>query len=170
MTRRFATARRLSWLGSLLLLVCTAAHAEIRVEIIVDCDPSNIHIAVADLSGGSPELDQFGVNFSKQVTSEPEDRGIFGSIPRAAFIQPSAESAITPRFGDWRVIGTEILVTGTAKIQSEGCLLVDVRVWDVLAEQEMTNVAIADALEQWSVVAHRIACSVSAHCRRTHQA
>lgn len=154
-------SRSLVWLGAPLTLICGMAQAELK--IVVNCDPSPMGVAVADLTSESLDLHLLGADLAIRVAQDLEASGIFKPVPKEAFIQASEQSAIQPAFDDWRVLNAEVLVTGKVQRQNEGSLLVDVRIWDVLGEREMTSVAISSAPQNRAEIAHRIADAAYRH-------
>ena len=65
--------------------------------------------------------------------------GLFLPLDRKSFIEDTESIVERPRFGDWRVINAQALVTGSTKIESDGRLNVSFRLWDTFAEQQMTG-------------------------------
>ena len=65
-----------------------------------------------------------------------------------------------PRFGDWRVINSQALVTGQTRLESDGRLRVEFRLWDVLGEQQMTGLQFFTTPDNWRRVAHLISDAI----------
>ena len=62
-----------------------------------------------------------------------------------------------PRFGDWRQINAQALVTGSVQDQADGRLRVEFRLWDVFAEQQLTGFGYTTTRQNWRRIAHIIA-------------
>ncbi|HJP20104.1 MAG TPA: Tol-Pal system beta propeller repeat protein TolB, partial [Alphaproteobacteria bacterium] len=77
-----------------------------------------------------------------------------------AFIQTPAAMRVQPRFGDWRIINAQALVTGTTKLGADGKLRAEFRLWDVFAEQQMTGLVYTTAKDNWRRIAHLIADAI----------
>ena len=87
--------------------------------------------------------------WSGPVCSAPSTSG--------AFIQSTVDFDIRPRFADWRLINAQHLVNGLAKMETDGRLIVEFRLWEVLAQVQTIGTRYRTAPDNWRVVAHRIA-------------
>jgi TolB protein len=119
-----------------------------------------VPIAVTDLIGATPDDAAVGTNISRVVAADLERSGLFAPIDKRAFIQTPESLQAQPRFGDWRVINAQALVSGNAARQPDGRLKVEFRLWDVLAEQQMAGLAYFSTPENWRRVAHIIADAI----------
>ncbi len=142
-------------------LVCivfatASAHAELRIDISQGT-VQPMPIAIVDFFGQQPNDAQFGGNIAGVVSADLERSGLFKPIDRKAFIQTPESLRTIPRFGDWRVINAQALVSGTVETQPDGRLRVEFRLWDVYAEQQMIGVAVTSTQENWRAIAHKIA-------------
>ena len=117
-------------------------------------------IAITDLFGSNPNDQTVGANVSRVVSADLERSGLFKPIDPKAFIQTPESLRVQPRFGDWRVINAQALVSGTAETQADGRLRVEFRLWDVYGEQQMTGLAYFTQPENWRRVAHIIADAI----------
>jgi TolB protein len=117
-------------------------------------------IAITDLFGSNPNDQTVGSNVSRVVSADLERSGLFKPIDPKAFIQTPESLRVQPRFGDWRVINAQALVSGTAETQADGRLRVEFRLWDVYGEQQMTGLAYFTQPENWRRVAHIIADAI----------
>ena len=61
-----------------------------------------------------------------------------------------------PRFGDWRLINAQALVTGAVTSEADGRLRVEFRLWDVFGEQQMEGRVFFTRPDNWRRVAHLI--------------
>ncbi|HWA44729.1 MAG TPA: Tol-Pal system beta propeller repeat protein TolB [Hypericibacter adhaerens] len=117
-------------------------------------------IAVTDLYGANPNDQTTGANISRVIAADLERSGLFKPIDAKAFIQTPESLRVQPRFGDWRVINAQALVSGGAETQADGRLRVEFRLWDVYGEQQMTGLAYFTQPENWRRVAHIIADAI----------
>jgi TolB protein len=131
-----------------------SARAELRIDITKGT-PEPLPIAVTDLYGS-----EVGAEISGVIASDLESSGLFAPIDKAAFIQAPEALQSVPRFGDWRVINAQALVTGNVQPQPDGRLRVEFRLWDVLAEQQMAGLALTAQAGNWRRVAHRVADAI----------
>jgi TolB protein len=158
----FSMARRIAALALTLLLVATlrdAAAQELRIDI-TEGGYNPMPIAITDFYGANPNDATTGGNISRVVAADLERSGLFKPIDSRSFIQTPDSLRVQPRFGDWRVINAQALVSGTTEAQSDGRLRVEFRLWDVYGEQQMTGLAYFTQPENWRRVAHIIADAI----------
>ncbi|MTI16602.1 Tol-Pal system protein TolB [Rhodobacteraceae bacterium RKSG542] len=116
-------------------------------------------IALPAFSGNGTD-DQLAKDISDVVTADLRRSGLFNAIDPAAFIQQGMNVHTTPRFGDWRTIGAQALVTGSITKQPDGRLKAEFRLWDVYAGQQLIGQQFFTAPENWRRLAHIISDSV----------
>jgi TolB protein len=66
----------------------------------------------------------------------------------------------TPRFADWRAINAQALVVGRAGRGSDGGLVAEFRLWDVLSGRQLAGQRLAAGAADWRRLAHLIADQV----------
>ncbi|MBU0726179.1 MAG: Tol-Pal system protein TolB [Alphaproteobacteria bacterium] len=143
---------------ALTLVAIAPARAELRIDItrgVVEPLP----IAIVDFQGEGQSVD-IGRNISQVVSADLERSGLFRPLDKASFIQKADSLQVQPRFPDWRVIGAQALVSGTATMQADGRLKVEFRLWDVFAEQQMTGLAYYTTPANWRRIAHIVADAI----------
>ncbi|HJO69920.1 MAG TPA: TolB family protein, partial [Rhodospirillales bacterium] len=146
---------------ALIALAATAppAWAELRIDITQGrAEP--LPIAIAEFAGASAEDAQFGRDISRVVSADLERSGLFRPLDARAFIRTEASVDVLPRFADWRVINAQALVHGVANTLADGRLRVQFRLWDVVAEQQMTGFVYQSSPAGWRRLAHLIADAV----------
>jgi TolB protein len=144
-------------------LAAGAAIAPARAELRVDITRGNVAplpIAIPDFAGQGGPAAEFGRNVAGVVTADLERSGLFKPIDKRAFIQSEASIGVQPRFGDWRLINAQALVTGTADILTDGRLEIAFRLWDVFAEQQLVGFKFATPQNNWRRLAHIIADAI----------
>lgn len=144
-------------LGVIMIVLCSlgTAQAVLKIDITQgNVDP--LPIAILDF-GGEREI---GANIASLVTSDLERTGLFRPVNRDAFIQNSVAINERPRFGDWRIINTLALVTGRATLESDGRLRVEFRLWDVVAQQQMSGLQFYTSSENWRRIGHLVADAI----------
>ena len=135
------------------------AWAQLQIDITRgNVDP--LPIAIGDLAGANPETVQVGRDISGVIAANLERSGLFRAIERAAFIEDPTRITLRPRFGDWRLINAQALVTGGAIQESDGRLRVEFRLWDTFAEQQMTGLVYMTNPENWRRIAHVISDAI----------
>ena len=140
----------------LIAFAAGAARAELRIDI-TQGTVQPLPIAVVDFYGQQPNDAQYGSNIVNVVSADLERSGLFKPIDKKAFIQTPDSLRTMPRFGDWRVINAQALVSGTVQTQPDGRIRVEFRLWDVFAEQQMIGVAVTSTQENWRAIAHKVA-------------
>jgi TolB protein len=114
-------------------------------------------IAVPAFVGGNPNESQLGRDVAGVVAADLERSGLFRPLDPRSFIENITNAAAPPRFGDWRIINAQALVTGKSEVQPDGRLRVEFRLWDVAAEQQMTGFAFTTTTQTWRRIGHLIA-------------
>ncbi len=139
----------------LLLLVPSPVLAELRIDITGGkLEP--LPIAVPAFAGGGGEEGQTGRDLAQVISADLERSGLFRPLDPRAFIQNVAAGE-GPRFGDWRQINAQALVTGSVQTQGDGRFRVEFRLWDVFAEQQLAGFAYTTTRQNWRRIAHIIA-------------
>jgi TolB protein len=141
---------------ALLLHAVAPARAELRIDITrgkVEPMP----IAIPSFSGSGGDENQAGQEIAGVVSADLERSGLFRPLDPRSFIQNVATTDAQPRFGDWRLISAQALVTGTIRTQGDGRLRVESRLWDVFAEQQLSGFGYTTTRQNWRRIAHIIA-------------
>src|SRR5712692_1041548 len=141
-------------IAALLVLVCPA-RAELRLDITRGkVEP--LPIAIPAFAGGGGEEGQAGRDIAQVISADLERSGLFRPLDPRSFIQ-NAAAGEGPRFGDWRQINAQALVTGSVQTQGDGRFRVEFRLWDVFAEQQLAGFAYTTTRQNWRRIAHIIA-------------
>jgi TolB protein len=136
-----------------MLVAATAAGAELRVDITRGhVEP--LPIAIVDLAGATEADAKVGRSITQVITSNLERSGLFRPLEPAAFIGEAGGMTVRPRFQDWRIINAQALVTGRVVPGDPGRLVVEFRLWDVFAEQDLVGLKLSGAREAWRSIAH----------------
>ncbi len=142
-----------------MMLVALPAHAALRIDITQgNVDP--LLIALMPFQGNRGVQSAVGGDVARLVQENLERSGLFRAIDRKSFIQTKLKANVLPRFGDWRIINTQALVTGAAKIQPDGSLIVSFRLWDVFAQERMAGWQYSTMPDNWRDVAHLISDAI----------
>lgn len=132
------------------------ADAEVTIDITRGTvDP--LPIAVAPFKGSSAAQAEIAQQMTDVIVNDLRRSGLFAPIDPKAFIQRDLDDKIRPRFGDWRVINAQALVTGSAVAQDDGKIAFSFVLWDVFAEQELRTDGYSVVPDGWRRVAHIIA-------------
>jgi TolB protein len=148
-------------LGRLVVLAAAAVFAfeqpaQAALQVRIDEGVTQpIPIAIPDFIA-SPE----GRDIASVVRADLERSGLFRSLNPASFIEKVADINVPPRFGDWRTIQAQGLVTGQATMQPDGRLRVDFRLWDIFGESQMVGLQYTTTPENWRRIAHLVSDSI----------
>ena len=143
----------------LLVLLPVSSLAEVRVDIRRgNIEP--LPIAITEFNGLTNPEARIGDDISNVISNNLERSGLFRPLDRRAFIQDAASLQLRPRFSDWRMINAQALVQGNVKVQPDGRLRVEFRLWDVFAEAQMTGLAYFTEPENWRRVAHIVSDAI----------
>src|SRR4029077_11360285 len=113
-----------------------------------------------DFSGGTPADGEVARNVTQIITANLSRSGLFAPVDPAAFIERNLGVDGTPRFGDWRAINAQALVTGRITRQTDGRLKSEFRLWDVLAGQQLAGQQYFTTPDNWRRIAHIISHAI----------
>ena len=152
--RRALTLPAAIALGLAMLGAAATAQAELRVDITRGhVEP--LPIALVDLAGSSEADAAIGRQITEVITRNLERSGLFRPIDPAAYIIEPGGMTVRPRFQDWRIINAQALVTGRVVPGGDPArLMVEFRLWDVFAEQDLVGLKLSGAREAWRSIAH----------------
>jgi TolB protein len=122
-------------------------------------DPNSfqpIPIAIPNFAGGAPADGQVGADITGVITNNLKRSGLFAPIDPAAFIQKTVNIDDAPQFQNWKTINAQALVVGRVTRQSDGRLLAEFRLWDVVSGQQLAGQKYHTAPEFWRRIAHII--------------
>jgi TolB protein len=117
-------------------------------------------IALPQFLAASPEVQQTGVDITQVISSNLENSGLFRPLPPQSYIEQIADFSREPRFGDWRTIQAQALVTGQVSLQPDGRLKAEFRLWDVFAQQQITGLQFVATPKSWRRIAHKISDAI----------
>ena len=106
----FVVVGGIAWLSNV-------AQAQIEVKI-TGGNVESLPIAITDFvneKGATTRvgiLDELGVNIARVIASDLTRSGLFSPINKDSFISSPTSAEVRPRFGDWRAIGSQALITG----------------------------------------------------------
>lgn len=140
------------------MAVLPASPARAALQIRIDQGVTEpIPIAIPDFvdAGGAR-----GKEMAAVVRADLERSGLFKSLDPASYIEKVSDINVPPRFGDWRTIQAQGLVTGQATMQTDGRLRVDFRLWDIFGETQMVGLQYATTPENWRRIAHLVSDAI----------
>jgi TolB protein len=114
-------------------------------------------VAVTAFEAGAPTLGPIASDMVGVIEADLQRSGLFKLIPRAAFIAQPTGFDTVPAFADWRAINADALVTGRVTQADDGRLLVQFRVFDNDAEEQIEGLQLLSDPADWRRVAHKVA-------------
>ena len=162
MSVRVGTIR--GFFGALLaaaVLFAAAVPAEAALQIRIEQGVTEpLPIAIPDFIGATPASQTAGRDIANVVRADLERSGLFRPLNQASFIERITDINVPPRFGDWRTIQAQGLVTGQANVEPDGRLRVDFRLWDIFGEQQMVGLQYAAPAANWRRIAHLVSDAI----------
>jgi TolB protein len=162
LNKNAAAAMRLVGGVALLVVACLGAGRaeaqETPLEITVaggQFEP--LPVAVTAFEAGAPALAPVAGDMVDVIEADLQRSGLFKLVPRAAFIAQPTGFDTVPAFADWRAINADALVTGRVTQADDGRLLVQFRVFDNDAEEQIEGLQLLSDPADWRRVAHKVA-------------
>jgi len=158
MIRKYGFSRALGAALAALLLLGPAlpARADLRLDI-TSGKVEPMPIALPAFVGAGAEEGRMGQDVIGVVSADLNRSGLFRPLDPRSFIQNISAADAQPRFGDWRQINAQALVTGSVQTQPDGRLRVEFRLWDVVAEQQLAGYGYTTTRQNWRRIGHIIA-------------
>jgi TolB protein len=119
-----------------------------------------IPVALPDFVGATPSDGDTARNVTQVISANLKRSGLFVPIDPAAYLERINNIDAVPRFGDWRAINAQALVTGRLTSQTDGRLKTEFRLWDVFAGQQLTGQQYFTVPDNWRRVAHIISDAI----------
>lgn len=114
------------------------AYAQLRVDI-TEGQVEPIPVAIADFTGPDGQVSIVGRQIAQIISDDLVSSGLFKAVDQAAFIAPPDSPAIRPDFNSWTPLGITGLLVGSAYMDVDDQLQVEFKLWDVVAQREMTE-------------------------------
>tara|TARA_B100001013_G_scaffold327361_1_gene240467 strand:+ start:1277 stop:2599 length:1323 start_codon:yes stop_codon:yes gene_type:complete len=134
-------------------------NAELKIDITSGyTEPTPI--GINDFIGFTEEEKDVAKQITKLVIADLNNSGLFKVIDPKAYIQRISNPNIMPKFADWKIINAQALIIGSTKLETNGNIRIEFRLWDVFAEQQMAGWAFNTARSNWRQISHRIADKV----------
>lgn len=162
MTMKSLHAMTRSVLGAVALaltMASTPAFAALQIKLdegVIQPIP----IAITDFTASSPRDQQTAAQVSAVVRGDLERSGLFLPLDPKSYIEKVSSFSAIPRFGDWRIIKAEGLVTGQATQLADGQLQVDFRLWDIFGEKQVVGMSFKTTPENWRRLGHLVADAI----------
>jgi TolB protein len=143
--------------GLLVGLNPVTAHA----QLVVDINKANLQpVPVAIPAFNAPANNTVGADIARVLTGDLQRSGLFRPLNPDSFIERNLDVNVQPRFEDWKTIGAQALINGEVKVDADGRLLVDFRLWDIFQGKQLDGLQFTTTPENWRRVAHKVADAV----------
>ena len=117
--------------------------------------------AAPDFVGDGPQATEFGRQIADVIASDLAGTGLFREIPPDAFISQITSFASPVQYSDWKAINAQALISGAVQTDGAGQLVVQFRIYDVFAGQELgQGLQLVGTQDSWRRIAHKVADQV----------
>ncbi len=109
------------------------------------------------------DIDNLGLEISKVIENNLRKTGLFDTLDKEAFLQKPDIAHLKPRFEDWALIKSQVLITGkvTSKIINEkDYIRIEFKLWDVLGAKMIDGFSLTTVPTNWRRVGHKISDKV----------
>jgi TolB protein len=108
----------------------------------------------------SLQLRNFVERIHKVILADFERSGLIKFIPRSLYVEDIKAFDHAPYFPDWHVVGARAVLITEIGIEDDNRFMLRVRLWDVVLKKTMIGLQYLADVEDWRVLAHKIADSV----------
>ena len=105
------------------------------------------------------DIDNLGLEISKVIENNLRKTGLFDTLDKESFLQKPDIAHLKPRFEDWNLIKSQVLITGkvTSKIiNKKDYINVEFKLWDVLGGKMVDGLSLTTTPRSWRRVGHKI--------------
>ena len=132
----------------------------LRIEItegVIEPLPFAVPDFVADSGTGA----EFGAKIAQVIADDLTGTGLFRQISKDAFISNITSFSSPVQYADWKAINAQALISGAVTVDASGKLVVQFRIYDVFAGQELgQGLQLVGTQDGWRRIAHKVADQV----------
>ncbi len=144
---------------ALLFGALAPAQAQLRIDITsASIDP--LPVAVTDLHGETQTTRELGREIAEVVRGNLSRTSIFRLINPAAYLEGPEDVLVRPNFTNWRPLDAQALATGNVRIESDGQLRTEFRLWDVFGGSQLTGLVFRTTPENARRIGHIISDAI----------
>ena len=159
MKRILASLRILAPALALFAFAPVPAQAKLEIDINEGvAEP--VPVAIPDFLSASPEAAAAAKQISAVIRGNLDRSGLFRPLNPASFIEKIGDINVAPKFGDWRAIQAEGLVTGQVTLLPDGRLKVEFRLWDIFGERQLQGLQFSTTKENHRRVGHLVSDAI----------
>ena len=142
-----------------LMLITTPAKAELEINVAGAMrDP--MPLAMPEMIHDGFFVGQYADKIRSVVIADLERSGLFKVLPENSYIQELKSINEAPAFNDWKAINASALVQTAIQESDANKLKVEMRLWDVFAENQMKGQSFTTTKANWRRIAHVIADTI----------
>ena len=108
---------------------------------------------------GNLNIANLGLEISKVIENNLSKTGLFNTLDRESFLQKPDIAHLKPRFEDWALIKSQVLVTGKVSskiINDKDYIKIEFKLWDVLGAKMVDGFSLTTVPTNWRRVGHKI--------------
>lgn len=136
----------------------SSAHAVLEIDVTRG-RVKPLPIALPDfIDGGAAQ--KYAHDITGIIGNDLASSGLFQPLAQASYIEQITNFSQQPRFGDWRTIQAQALVTGQVNIQADGRVRAQFRLWDVFGQKQITGLQFVATKRNWRRIGHLIADAI----------
>ncbi len=105
------------------------------------------------------KIENLGLEISKVIENNLSTTGLFNTLDRDSFLQKPDIAHLKPRFEDWALIKSQVLVTGKVSskiINGKDYIKIEFKLWDVLGAKMVDGFSLTTVPTNWRRVGHKI--------------
>ena len=143
----------------LTLLFVRPASAELQIDVTgAVSDP--LPLAFPEMISATSSVEDYGEDIREVIIADLERSGLFRIISENSYIQEFTSINEAPKFNDWKAINAHALVQTAISESGANKLKVEMRLWDVFAENQMKGQSFTTTKDNWRRIAHVIADAI----------
>ena len=108
-------------------------------------------------------IENLGLEISKVIENNLSKTGLFDTLDRESFLQKPDIAHLKPRFEDWTLIKSQVLITGKVSskiINNKDYIKIEFKLWDVLGAKMVDGFSLTTVPTNWRRVGHKISDKV----------
>ena len=145
---------------ALLLVMCTGFSEACAHRSVIEVTAGNIDpipLAVPTFEYESEEEKSYAMALVGIVNNDLKNSNLFKIANPKAYIQTTDSlHKDGPRFGDWRLINVHAVVAARVFLEKKN-IRVQMRLWDVVANKQITSTVVTAPRDLWRRAGHRVA-------------
>ena len=108
-------------------------------------------------------IENLGLEISKVIENNLSKTGLFDTLDKESFLQKPDIAHLKPRFEDWTLIKSQVLITGKVSskiINDKDYIKIEFKLWDVLGGKMVDGFSLTTVPTNWRRVGHKISDKV----------